>query len=201
MAHVEGFNRSPSDVTGSRLLKNGLAPIVKQAFEEIYKAPFIVKMLLAELGLKPGRDTFLTMNYDGTFEELTGWAVLAASPSAQSSMHAWLRQHGHFNQGSLSQVLSDCLLAWGVGSLAQREEEQTETSTDTAVPVNVTADVQPLVPERDVVLRHVRQAATDMSIECAILARTTSGPSKYRALKPNELPELLSLDLNPTTNG
>ncbi|MGH7258935.1 MAG: proteasome subunit alpha, partial [Nitrospiraceae bacterium] len=55
MAHVEGFNRSPSDVTGSRLLKNGLAPIVKQAFEEIYKAPFIVKMLLAELGVKAGR--------------------------------------------------------------------------------------------------------------------------------------------------
>ncbi len=201
MAHVEGFNRSPSDVTGSRLLKNGLAPIVKQAFEEIYKAPFIVKILLAELGLKAGRDIFLTMNYDGTFEELTGWAVLAASPSVQSSMHAWLRQHGHFNQGSLSQVLSISLLAWGVGSLAQREEEQTGAASDTAVSVNVTADVQPVVPERDVVLKHVRQAATDMSIECAVLSRTASGPSKYRALKPNELPELLSLDLNPATNG
>ncbi|MGH7257697.1 MAG: hypothetical protein ACREIM_04915, partial [Nitrospiraceae bacterium] len=200
MAHVEGFNRSPSDVTGSRLLKNGLAPIVKQAFEEIYKAPFIVKILLAELGLKAGRDIFLTMNYDGTFEELTGWAVLAASPSVQSSMHAWLRQHGHFNQGSLSQVLSIALLAWGVGSLAQREEEQTGTASDTAVSVNVTADVQPVVPERDVVLKHVRQAATDLSIECAVLSRTASGPSKYRALKPNELPELLSLDLNPATN-
>ena len=201
MAHVEGFNRSPSDVTGSRLLKNGLAPIVKQAFEEIYKAPFIVKILLAELGVKAGRDTFLTMNYDGTFEELTGYAVLAASPSAQSSMHAWLREHGHINQGSLSQALSICLLAWGVGSLAQREEEQTGTTSGTAVSINLTGDTSPLVPERDVVLRHVRQAATDMSVECAILARTASGPSKYRALKPNELPELLSLDLNPATNG
>lgn len=201
MAHVEGFNRSPSDVTGSRLLKNGLAPIVKQAFEEIYKAPFIVKILLAELGLKAGRDTFLTMNYDGTFEELTGCAVLAASPSAQSSMHAWLRQHGNFNQGSLSQALSICLLAWGVGSLAQREEEQTGTASGTTVSINVTADASPSVPERDVVLRHVRQAAIDMSVECAILARTASGTSKYRALKPNELPELLSLDLNPATNG
>ena len=201
MAHVEGFNRSPSDVTGSRLLKNGLAPIVKQAFEEIYKAPFIVKILLAELGVKAGRDTFLTMNYDGTFEELTGCAVLAASPSAQSSMHAWLREHGHINQESLSQVLSICLLAWGVGSLAQREEEQTGTTSGRAVSINLTGDASPLVPERDVVLRHVRQAATDMSVECAILARTASGPSKYRALKPNELPELLSLDLNPATNG
>ncbi len=31
MAHLEGFNRSPSDVTGSRLVKYGLAPVIKQA--------------------------------------------------------------------------------------------------------------------------------------------------------------------------
>ena len=62
MAHLEGFNRSPSDVTGARLMKNGLAPIIKQAFEEIYKAPFIVKILLAEIGVKPEKDTFLTVN-------------------------------------------------------------------------------------------------------------------------------------------
>ena len=67
MAHVEGFNRSPSDVTGARLMKYGLAPTIKQAFEEIYKAPFIAKILLAELGVKPERDLFLTINYDGNF--------------------------------------------------------------------------------------------------------------------------------------
>ena len=92
LAHVEGFNRSPSDVTGSRLMKNGLAPLIKQAFEEIYKAPFIVKILLAELGVKAGRDLFLTVNYDGTFEETTGWAVLAASDHAQASMRRFLKQ-------------------------------------------------------------------------------------------------------------
>ena len=35
MAHVEGFNRSPSDVTGARLMKYGLAPTIKQAFEAV----------------------------------------------------------------------------------------------------------------------------------------------------------------------
>src|SRR5579884_3824528 len=69
MAHVEGFNRSPADVTGSRLVKYGLAPAIKQAFEEVFKAPFIVKILLAELGTKPERDGFMTINYDGTFDE------------------------------------------------------------------------------------------------------------------------------------
>ena len=50
MAHVEGFQRSPADVTASRLLKNGLAPVIKQAFEEIMRAPYMAKILLAELG-------------------------------------------------------------------------------------------------------------------------------------------------------
>jgi len=69
MAHVEGFNRSPADVTGSRLVKYGIAPLIKQAFEEVYKAPFIVRILVAELGLKAEKDSLLTINYDGTFKK------------------------------------------------------------------------------------------------------------------------------------
>src|SRR5215213_3434261 len=92
MAHTEGFNRSPSDVTGSRLVKYGVAPVIKQAFEEVYKAPFILKILLAELGHKPGRDALLTINYDGTFEETTGCAVLAATQAVQKDMTSYLRR-------------------------------------------------------------------------------------------------------------
>src|SRR6185295_11470953 len=67
-AHVEGFNRSPSDVTAGRLMKYSLAPAIKQAFEEIYKAPFIVKILLAELNRRTARnaqspDAFVTVDY------------------------------------------------------------------------------------------------------------------------------------------
>ena len=60
-------------------MKYGLAPTIKQAFEEIYKAPFIAKILLAELGVKPERNLFLSINYDGNFEERQGWAAPAAS--------------------------------------------------------------------------------------------------------------------------
>ena len=91
MAHTEGFNRSPSDVTGSRLVKYGIAPVIKQAFEEVYKAPFIVRILLAELGQKPEKDTLLTINYDGTFEELKDYAVLAATKPAQARMQEYVK--------------------------------------------------------------------------------------------------------------
>ena len=59
MAHVEGFNRSASDVTGSRLVKYGSPRSSNRHSKRSYKAPFIVKILLAELGQKAGRDGFL----------------------------------------------------------------------------------------------------------------------------------------------
>ena len=92
MAHVEGFNRSPSDVTGSRMVKYGIAPVLKQAFEEVFKAPFIVKILLAELGQKAGKDSLLVINYDGTFEESNHCAVLAAARPMEQDMVSYIRQ-------------------------------------------------------------------------------------------------------------
>ena len=122
MAHVEGFNRSPSDVTGSRLVKYGIAPVIKQAFEEVYKAPFIVRILVAELGLKPEKDALLTINYDGTFEESTGCAALAATPAVQARMMAYLKEQASATL-SLEQALDLTLRAWAIGSLAHQQDE------------------------------------------------------------------------------
>ena len=198
MAHVEGFNRSPSDVTGARLLKNGLAPIIKQAFEEIYKAPFIVKILLAELGVKAGRDAFLTINYDGTFEESTGWALLAASDFSRSSMHQFLKQEADLQQASLAQAVSNCLLAWAIGSLVQRDEEQEGAMAEQlSVPSQSDSSTPAVAPDRSALLEHLRAIRTEMSLECVILGHAVPGSSKYRALKSGELAELLPSDLHP----
>ncbi|MGH7232646.1 MAG: hypothetical protein ACREJU_15005 [Nitrospiraceae bacterium] len=188
LAHTEGFNRSPSDVTGSRLVKYGLAPAIKQAFEEVYKAPFIVKILLAELGTKPGRDGFLTINYDGTFEETTGCAVLAATPAVQTRMVDYLKNGCGQGSVSLTQALDVALLAWAVGSLAQRADdahEKEESQQDKPQ----SADVQEPAP--DALRTHLRESMAGKTIECVILDRTLPGSSKYRPLKPDELATLL----------
>jgi proteasome alpha subunit len=198
MAHVEGFNRSPSDVTGARLMKNGLAPIIKQAFEEIYKAPFIVKILLAELGMKAGRDVFLTINYDGTFEETTGYAVLAASDNAQSSMRRFLKQGADLQQASLAQVISTALLAWAVGSLVQQEDDPESAMPEQTSSSEGSGPEKPAAaPDRPALLAHLRTIGTGMTLECVILAHGLPGSSKYRALKSGELAELLPSDLLP----
>ena len=191
MAHVEGFNRSPSDVTGARLMKYGLAPTIKQAFEEIYKAPFIAKILLAELGAKAERDLFLTINYDGNFEETRRWAALGATPAVQSRMGRYLESQPGLAQATLSQAVDAALSAWAVGSLAQISGEATDGESS-AVPASAEqSDEVAVIPDRAVLLGHVRQTVGEKSLECILLERNGPGSSKYRALRSDELGALL----------
>ncbi|MEW6245267.1 MAG: proteasome subunit alpha [Nitrospirota bacterium] len=201
MAHVEGFNRSPSDVTGARLMKHGLAPTIKQAFEEIFKAPFIVKILLAELGLRPGRDAFLAINYDGTFEETTGCAVLAATPAIQTEMGAYLKQEGDLASASLEQAVSSAVCAWAVGSLAQILERTEDRQGEEKPSRSNHAQPAPSAPDKARLLAHLRETVAEKTLECAVLERGAPGSSKYRALKPDEVGRLLPRELRNVTRN
>lgn len=189
MAHVEGFNRSPSDVTGSRLVKYGIAPVIKQAFEEVYKAPFIVRILVAELGQKPEKDALLTINYDGTFEETTGRAVLAAGQAVQTKMLAYLKEQQSATL-SLEQALDLALRAWAIGSLAQQQDEA-DQQAEAKPQASGTGSSADAIPSSDALIAHVRGLAGDRTIECAVIERQAPGSSKYRALKPADLSRLL----------
>jgi len=189
MAHVEGFNRSPSDVTGSRLVKYGIAPVIKQAFEEVYKAPFIVRILVAELGLKPEKDALLTINYDGTFEEATGCAVLAATPTVQTKMLSYLK--GQMSAPlSLEQALDLGLRGWAIGSLAHQQDEEAQQA-EANPPITRAGSSAEAIPSSDTLIAHVRGIAGERMIECAVLDRQAAGTSKYRSLKQAELSRLL----------
>jgi proteasome alpha subunit len=189
MAHVEGFNRSPSDVTGSRLVKYGIAPVIKQAFEEVYKAPFIVRILVAELGQKPEKDALLTINYDGTFEETTGRAVLATTAAVQTKMLAYLKEQQPATL-SLEQALDLALRAWAVGSLAQQQDEA-DQQTEAKPPASGTGSPAAPIPTSDALIAHIRGLAGERTIECAVLDRQVPGTSKYRQLKQADLSHLL----------
>ena len=193
MAHVEGFNRSPSDVTGSRLVKYGIAPVIKQAFEEVYKAPFIVRILVAELGQKPEKDALLTINYDGTFEEITGHAVLAASTAIQAKMLAYLKEQ---QQGTLSleQALNLALRAWAIGSMAQQQDEA-DQQAEAKPAAGGSGSSASAIPSSNALIEHVRGLAGERTIECAILERQAPGSSKYRPLKQADLSRLLPVAL------
>jgi proteasome alpha subunit len=90
-AHVEAFTRAPEDVSLRRLVGFGLGPQLKTNFEQIFSAPFLVELVLAELGPEPGRDLFFRLHFDGSYQTQFGGAVVAASDSeAEAAAQKWL---------------------------------------------------------------------------------------------------------------
>jgi proteasome alpha subunit len=71
-AHLEGFQRSPNDVTARRLVSYNLAPALKNAFEQIFSAPLLFRGVLAELGHTPAEDALWSFDYDGSFVAQAG---------------------------------------------------------------------------------------------------------------------------------
>jgi proteasome alpha subunit len=71
-AHLEGFARSPGDVSARRLVSYNLAPALKNAFEQIFSAPLLFRGILAELGATPADDALWRLDYDGSFIAQSG---------------------------------------------------------------------------------------------------------------------------------
>jgi len=65
LASTEGFTRSTTDVSLRRLVHYSLSPVMKSAFEQVYGAPYLARMLFAEVGVRPEEDLFLRVEYDG----------------------------------------------------------------------------------------------------------------------------------------
>ncbi|MEW6681548.1 MAG: hypothetical protein AB1451_01290 [Nitrospirota bacterium] len=172
MAHVEGFNRSPADVTAMRLIKYGLAPLAKRAYEELFRAPLIARVLLAQVGARWGQDVLMTLDYDGTFEETVGRAVLAASDPSRRAMLAHLDGAGPWQEAPLAAALPAALRAWAVGELVHAAPEAP-------------------APDDARLTQHLQACGVDRRIEVAVLDRGAAGTSKYRSLTANEVSEFL----------
>src|SRR6202035_1104570 len=65
VASTEGFTRSAADVSLRRMAHYSLSPALKTAFEQIYGAPYLARLLFAEVGAQPADDLFVTLDYDG----------------------------------------------------------------------------------------------------------------------------------------
>ncbi len=111
-AHTEAFTRAPEDVSLRRLVSFGLSPQLKTNFEQIFTAPFLVELLLAEIGTEPGKDVLLRLHFDGGFRFQSGGALVAASqPEPEKDAQAWLsREIG--GKSSRSEVADLLLQTW-----------------------------------------------------------------------------------------
>ncbi len=80
LASTEGFTRSVADVSLRRLAYYSLSPVLKAAFEQVFGAPYLARMLFAEIAEKPEDDLFLRVEYDGAIAINGGVGRGAARP-------------------------------------------------------------------------------------------------------------------------
>jgi len=111
-AHVEAFTRAPEDVSLRRLVSFGISPQLKTNFEQIFSAPFLVELLLAELGPSAAQDLFFRLHFDGGFQMQFGGVMVAASlPDNEAAAQKWLTEalKGKTNSAETTDIL---LQAW-----------------------------------------------------------------------------------------
>src|SRR3954452_6735780 len=77
---TEGFARSAHDVSLRRLANYSLSPALKTAFEQVYGAPYLARMLFAELGRDGAQNLFLHLDYDGSIH--TNGGAMGRHPEA-----------------------------------------------------------------------------------------------------------------------
>ena len=168
MAHLEGFNRSAKDVTSARLLQFGIAPALKQNFEEIQRAPYIIRMLLVELN-EQGRPNFFRMNYDGHWETFKNGTAIAGDEKVMD----WLQreiQKKPFATYSLDQAMQEGIKLW-----------------------NDSRKVSPSNGEQENDLPKTLQEAFDKwYLEGAVLSEKSLSKAIYRPLSKDEINKLKS---------
>jgi proteasome alpha subunit len=173
LASTEGFARSAADVSLRRLAYYSLSPVMKNAFEQIYGAPFLARLLFAEIGSTPAEDLILSVEYDGAISQKksgdTGFAVLAATKKSAEHMEQFLGKE-HRNGEKLADALELAFDAWTVG---QKIAEEPAT-----------------LPAREEIRSQRAERAGDGAIEAIVLERNARSAQQYRALGESDLPSL-----------
>ena len=177
---TEGFARSADDVSLRRLANYSLSPVLKAAFEQVYGPPYLARMLFAELGRNGAPNLFLRLDYDGSIHTNGGafgraheeFGVIAGTAPAAAQMERFLREK-HTAHRPLDDALAIAADAWAIGHLALADEPHDA------------------LPAAEKIAVHLREQLATVSIEAAVLERTTGLPMTWRALPDQQIRTLL----------
>jgi len=175
LASTEGFTRSAADVSLRRLAYYSLSPVMKNAFEQIYGAPFLARLLFVEIGTSQVDDLFLEVEYDGAINLRSSeggnrpFAVLAATKKSAEQMTEFLSKRFQSAKDLLA-TLDLALDAWTVGQL----------KTDEAMPGD------------DEIRRQRSERLGSGTFSAAVLERNTNRAVRYRAVEASDLTPLIA---------
>ncbi|MBI4530139.1 MAG: 20S proteasome subunit A/B [Candidatus Latescibacteria bacterium] len=177
VAHVEGFHRSPADVTLQRLVNFSLGPMMKRAFDEIIGSPYIAKVLMAELSFRTETPLFYTVHYDGAFKSTERFAVIAGRDDAEQVMRNHVSRREGKSLQPFHEALCSALEAWSVGWIASRSEEL--LSGEEAFP-------------DDEIHETLRRETGEGDVEAGLLTGARSGKNKFRSVTEAEIRSALA---------
>lgn len=180
VASTEGFTRSAADVSLRRLAHYSLSPALKSAFEQIYGAPYLARLLFAEVGAKPDEDLFLRLEYDGAIatngatlsQRRQDFAVLSGTPQSTKLMESFL-ESARPSESDLEGAVQAALNAWSVGHMALGPDAVKE------------------LPDKTAIVKHRQQQLSMAGAEAGILDRDSKSAIRYRALSDQEVRGLI----------
>jgi proteasome alpha subunit len=181
LASTEGFTRAAADVSLRRLAHYSLSPVLKTAFEQVYGAPYLARLLFAEIGEKQENDLFLRLDYDGaiatnnaTFAQTRqDFGALSGTQQSNDLMEKYLAGE-HSPGATFDRAIKLGLDAWTVGHLALGD-----------------AGVKEL-PGRDKILTERKERLRAAGIEAAVLDRDDKTAIRYRPLTEPEIRSALA---------
>ena len=166
IAHVEAFNYSSSDISLQRLVSFGLGPLIKSAFDEIFRSPYTARGLMAELDPPNEQDALYMVDADGSFSSDPQRAAVAGSADAAAAIINHLKDAD--TSLSLADGIQVALKGWAVGRLVGGGKNEEEIQDQNVVDC-------------------LKEELPQSRIEAAVLDRTLPGKTKFRSLSPAEV--------------
>ncbi len=181
-AHLEGFNSSATDVTLHRLVNFVIGPVIKQSFDEIFRSPYIIKMLMVELSSKNNPNQFYAINYDGSLRIEQDYEILAGTEKAENEMLKRLSEMHTGNPPVLERALKFALEVWAIGRKISNAED-----------ASVSDDKHSEISKVDEVELHnlIKEELQHGAIEAAVLQRSKISSSKFRLLSKMDIDTIL----------
>jgi proteasome alpha subunit len=176
LASTEGFTRSAADVSLRRLAYYSLSPVLKAAFEQVYGAPYLARMLFAEIGDTPRDDLFLRVEYDGAIATDGGtgsgaeqrFAALSGTRASTELMESFLERE-HDAGATLKQAMNTALDAWVIGKMALGEDGTRD------------------LPAAEVLGAEREKQVEAKRVEAAVIERDVKSAIRYRVLPEAEI--------------
>ncbi|MFA4015990.1 MAG: hypothetical protein RUDDFDWM_001091 [Candidatus Fervidibacterota bacterium] len=173
--HVEGFQRSPEDVSIQRVVGFAISPALRRAFSDPFRAPFVLRALLAQVGDRPEEDVFYVVNYDGEFAQRELVAAICGMPSVEEDVESEVRKRLKLGDANLHDALNVALVAWALGKLKTDNSEASKESVT-----------------NEELHKVLMENLSSGKIEAALLERHSQRERRFRLLSDNEIKSIVA---------